>query len=56
MKYINYGIVFIFICFLGVWTFNHINAWAGLAVFFVTAYFSISKLLPLIEGILNEED
>lgn len=56
MKYINYAIVFIVICFLGVWTFNHINAWAGIGVFVITGYFSISKLLPLIEGILNEEN
>jgi membrane protein implicated in regulation of membrane protease activity len=47
----SFIVVAIFACIYGAfWTFNHINAWLGIALFIVVSVFLIDKLFKLLKN------
>lgn len=55
MKYVNYLIIILMILFVSIWSFNHINAWIGIGIAFLTGYFLVSKLFNLSKENTNEK-
>ena len=56
MKEVNYVIVGAVVVFVSIYTFNHINAWAGIAIPFVVGYWGLSKVINKIKSELNDEE
>lgn len=49
MKAVNYVLAGIVLGFVSIYVFNHINAWAGIAIPFVVGYVGLSKLINKIK-------
>ena len=43
-------VVFFLIMFLGIWIFNHVYSWAGVAIILVGIYFGIKTLIKIINN------
>jgi hypothetical protein len=50
MKAVNYVLAGAVMVFLSIYVFNHINAWAGIAIPFVVGYVGLSKLINKIKS------
>jgi len=55
MKAVNYVLAGAVVVFLSIYVFNHINAWAGIAIPFVVGYWGLSKVINKIKSELNDE-
>jgi ABC-type Fe3+-siderophore transport system permease subunit len=60
MKYVNYlvvlGFSIVFTIFASAWIFNHVNAWAGFAVFILIIYFIARKFISITKEEFNEKN
>lgn len=56
MKYLNYGILFLFLIFICTWIFNHISASGGIGLALIIAYFVVWKSTKSTKGESNEKN
>jgi hypothetical protein len=56
MKEVNYVIAGAVVVFVSIYTFNHINAWAGITIPVIAGYWALSKVINKIKSELNDEE
>lgn len=56
MKVVNYVLGAFALGFVSIYIFNHINAWAGIAIPIVAVYWALSNVINKLKSELNNEE